>query len=75
MVLLICISCITAFCLLLGGEFTSPNQERFHHYKVKLSSSCFCFSFICQILILIPYVLCCPSTLGFIGLLDVGPED
>lgn len=20
--------------ILLGGEFTSPNQERFHHYKV-----------------------------------------
>lgn len=21
--------------MLLGGEFTSPNQERFHHYKVE----------------------------------------
>lgn len=33
-------------CLLVGGEFTSPNQERFHHYKVKSMSSCFfCFHF------------------------------
>lgn len=25
----------------LGGEFTSPNQERFHHYKVKPVLNCF----------------------------------
>lgn len=29
------------FCA-LGGEFTSPNQERFHHYKVKSALPCFC---------------------------------
>lgn len=22
-----------------GGEFTSPNQERFHHYKVQIVSN------------------------------------
>ena len=28
-------SCALLYSLFLGGEFTSPNQERFHHYKVK----------------------------------------
>lgn len=30
--------------LRIGGEFTSPNQERFHHYKVILSSPAKIFS-------------------------------
>lgn len=29
------------FLCALGGEFTSPNQERFHHYKVKAVLPCF----------------------------------
>lgn len=28
------------YSLLIGGEFTSPNQERFHHYKVKAALNC-----------------------------------
>lgn len=33
----------------IGGEFTSPNQERFHHYKVSpLSSSLFLSFSLCE---------------------------
>lgn len=28
------------FIVLIGGEFTSPNQERFHHYKVNKLIQC-----------------------------------
>lgn len=63
-----------------GGEFTSPNQERFHHYKVKFSFLLLVFASAC-------YLLLTKQPVGFqyyiwfsalhkpIGFLGTGPEN